>query len=204
MDDIRFPNWRDVGVPEQLVQTIKGLRGDNLLEQLIYEKVFHNGRRLQYIYVCGVCGHQFKAPKTTDDYGQCEKCNSKAVNATQHLRGWNRVHPPGCSNTDAFAQEVMAKMRENYAIYFNRYIGEFLPEDIVVFRWKQSGFVANYLSGNQAEEQTTAKALCKAALLVPFVWDANYDWKTQARKPEGRQGSIFPALYEWVQRGAAL
>lgn len=201
MDDIRFPTWRDVGIPEQLVRAIKNIRGDTLLEQLIYERVFHNSRRMQYVYSCGVCGHVHRPEKQTEDYATCEKCRSKAVHASQHLRGWNRKHPPGCSNIDGFAQEVMVKMRENYAVYSNRYIGDFPPEDIVVFRWKEHGFVANYLSGDQAEDQNTPRTLCKAALLVPFIWDDNYDWKTQTRKAPGRQSSILPALYEWVQRG---
>jgi DNA-directed RNA polymerase subunit RPC12/RpoP len=201
-EDIKFPTWRDVGIPDQLVETIKNLRGDNLLEQLIYEKVFHNNRRMQYVYVCGVCGHQHKPEKSVEDYGQCEVCGTKAITATQHLRGWNRSHPPGCSSTDAFAQEVLVRMRHNYSVYFSKYLEDFQPEDIVVFRWRHhNGFVANYLGGNQAEEHTTAKALCKASLLVPFLWDSNFDWKTKTRKPPGRQSSILPALFEWVQRG---
>jgi DNA-directed RNA polymerase subunit RPC12/RpoP len=201
MDEIRFPNWHDVGIPVPLVHTIKLLRGEQLLEQLIYDRVFHNTRRLQYVYVCGVCGHQHKAEKSTEDYGQCEKCKSKAIRVTQHLRGWNPQHPPGCSNTDDFAREVMVKMRENYAVYFNRHVDDFPPEEVVLFRWKQHGFVANYQSGDQAEEPTTSRALCKAALLVPFIWDYGFDWKTKSFKPQGRKASILPTLFEWVQRG---
>jgi len=200
-EEIHFPTWREVGIPEQLVQTVKTLRGDQLLEQLLLEKVFHNNRRLQYVYICGVCGHIHKAEKSTEDYGCCEKCKSRAVRATQHLRGWNRSHPPGCSATDEFAKEVLSKMQENYATYFSRLIDDFPPEEVVVFRWRSRGFIANYLSGDQAEESTTSRALCKAALLVPFIWDGNFDWKAKKFRPKGRQGPILPTLHEWVQRG---
>ena len=200
-EDIHFPTWRDVGVPDQLVQTIKQMRGDTLLEQLVYEKVFHNTRRLQYVYLCGVCGHLHKAEKSVEDYSMCEKCKSKAIRATQHLRAWSRSHPPGVSNTDEFAKEVMTKMRDNYAVYFGRYVDDFPPEEVVIFRWRQNGFIANYLSGDQAEESTTARALCKAALLVPLIWDGGFDWKNKKFRPSGRQGPILPTLFELVQRG---
>lgn len=200
-EDMRFPTWRDVGIPTQFVETIKNLQGDNLLEQLIYEKVFRKTRRMQYVYVCGVCGHQHKPEKNVEDYRTCEICNGKAITVTQHLRGWNRKHPTGCSNTDAFAQDVLVSMRVNYSRYFSKYLEEIQSEDIVVFRWKQEcGFVAGYLGGDQVEGPSTAKALCKASLLVPFLWDDNFNWESKKKMPPGRQSLIFPTLYEWVQR----
>lgn len=201
-EDIKYPSWREVGLPDQFATTVANLKGDNLLEQLIYEKVFLNTRRMQYVYSCGVCGHLYKPEKNQhEEYSVCERCSSRAIHATQHLRGWNRKHPPGCSNSDGFAQEVMFQMRNNYATYFGRYLDDFPPEDIVTFRWRESGFAATYLGGGQAVEANMAKALCKAALLVPFLWDGNYDWKNRVRKPDGRQSSILPVFYEWVQRG---
>ncbi len=197
-EDIQFPTWKDVGIPDQLTKIIKDSQGDDLLEQLIFEKVFHKTRRMQYIYVCSVCGQQHKPEKSVEDYGSCKFCNTKAITATQHLRGWNRPHPNGCSNTMHFAQEVLMKMHFNYSIYFSKH---FDPEDIVVFKWNyRKGFIANYLSGSRSEDQNTAKALCKASLLVPFLWDGNFDWTTESRKPPGRQVSILPTLYEFVQR----
>jgi len=200
-DDIHFPTWHDVGTPPQFVQALSNLRSDYVLEQLVCEKVFHNMRRLQYVYVCGVCGHVHKAEKSTEDYAACDKCKSAAVRATQYLRAWNRQHQAGCSNADTFAKEVMSKMRENYAIYFNRDLDDFPPEDVVVFRWCDNGFMANYVSGEPAVEKSTAKALCKAALLVPYIWDCNFDWKTRKFMAKGRQLPIIPTLFEWVHRG---
>lgn len=200
-EDIRFPTWKDVGVPEALATAIKAIRQDSLLEQLIFEKVFHNQRRLQYVYVCGVCGHQHKAEKSIEDYGSCEKCKSRAIRATQHLRGWNREHPPGCSQNEDFARTVMLKMRQNYAAYFNRTIEDFPPDEVIVFRWRENGLIANYMSGDRAEDKTSAKTLCRASLLVPFLWDSRFDWKNKKFRASGRQAAIMPTLFEMVQKG---
>jgi hypothetical protein len=209
MDEIKYPTWRDVGIPDNLVQSIKQIKTDILLEQLIYERVLHNNRRLQYIYVCGVCGHQHKAEKSTDDYGFCgaaasdngRGCGSRAVRATQQLRGWTREHTAGCSHTDQFANEVLGRMRQNYSRYFKDYMDDFPAEDIVLFRWRQEGYVASFQGGESVVESSTARALCKASLLVPFLWDTRFDWKTNQMRPKGRLKPIFPCLYEWVQRG---
>jgi DNA-directed RNA polymerase subunit RPC12/RpoP len=201
-EDIRFPTWKDLGIPSQFVDSIKNIEGDNLLEQLIYEKVFRHTRRMQYVYICTVCGHHYRPKKSVEDYCVCDGCGVKSIIATQHLRGWNRVHQLGASNSEAFAQEVLMRMRVNYSTYFPEHLEEFQSDNIVVFRWRQSkGYVANYLSGNEAEELSTAKALCKASLLVPFIWDDSFDWETKTKKAPGRQSSILPTIYEWVQRG---
>ena len=201
MDEIKYPAWRDVGIPDALVQTIKQIKSDILLEQLIYERVFHHMRRLQYVYVCGVCGHQHKAEKSTDDYSTCEKCKSRAIRATQTLRGWNREHGAGCSHTDQFANEVLTRMRQNYCLYFKGYLDDFQADDIVVFRWRQEGYIASFKSGEAVVEQNTPRALCKASLLVPFLWDTRFDLKTGKMRQKGRMKPLFPTLYEWVQRG---
>src|SRR6185437_367948 len=185
-----------------LVAAVKAISSDTLLEQLIYEKVFHHNRRLQYVYVCGVCGYPHKAEKSTEDYGQCKKCMSNAVRATQHLRGWTRQHPTGCSKSEGFAQEVVDKMRSNYSQYFG--MSPWLIDgdaDLVVFKWKKGLISAEYIGGDVVEERTTPKALCKAALLVPFIWDGSFDWKTVSFRPSCRLSPLLPTIFEFVQRG---
>lgn len=201
-DEILFPTWKDFEIPSQFVDMIKNLQSDNLLEQLIYEKVFHKTRLMQYVYTCGVCGHEHKPEKSVEDYSTCESCDSRAITATQYLRGWNRVYPSGCSNTDMFAQDVLSKMHNNFLIYFAKNLDYSKLDDFVVIRWKyHNKFTVKYLGGDQAEDQKTAKAICKASLLVPFLWDTNFDWKTNSKKMPGKHISISPTIYEWIQRG---
>jgi DNA-directed RNA polymerase subunit RPC12/RpoP len=197
MDEIHYPTWKDVGVPDILASYLKELHVDGILEQLIYEKVFHLSRRLQYVYICSVCGNEHKASKVIDDYPVCEICESRAIHSTQSLRGWNRNHPVGCSNHDSFAQEVLSQMRNNYITYFDRV---YQPEEIVSFNWGYNTFSARYAGGEKVEEPTTSKALCKAALLVPFIWDNSFCWKTNTVKSKMKRTSIIPTLYQFMAK----
>jgi DNA-directed RNA polymerase subunit RPC12/RpoP len=178
-----------------MVAMLNNIQEDFLLEQMIYEKVFHYVRPLQYNYICGVCGHEHRSKKSTDDYQSCERCKSRAVHSTQCHLGWKRPYPTGASNLDMLAHQVIAKMRSNYSIYFGAIRHD---QEVVSFSLCRSGFSAKFLGGEEASDTGMAKTMCRASVLVPFLWDSGFCWKNNRRKPSYKQSAIMPTLFQWL------
>lgn len=200
-DDIKFPTWHDVGIPDHLVQSMRRLCHEQAIEGLVFDKVFHYNRRMQYTYVCGVCGYVHRAEKSYEDYSTCQKCESRGVHATQSVRQWGRTHPNGCSQMDEFGREVLSKMRENYLLYFGGRGGDFAPEDILSFHWRYDAVVARFVGGEEADDRITTRAVCKAAIMTPFLWDNSFDWKNHCKRSPNRRIALVPTLYEFRRRG---
>jgi len=200
MESFNFPTWKDVELPEQFIQVIKSLNDCYTIEQLICEKVFHYFRRLQYVYICGVCGFQYKAQKSIDDYALCTRCQSRAIYATQYLKSWSSNYAPGCSLTEDFGHEVLVKMRNNYAFYSHKDVEDYPPEEIVTFNWtKNRSVMARFVGGELVEENNSPSALCKAALLVPFLWDRCFSWKICQPRPPANQVPLVPTLRQLIR-----
>ncbi len=201
MAEMIFPSWGDVGLPEQFVELLNSpmtIRNDQLVEGLIYGLVYHNPRKIQYVYHCGVCGYQHKAQKSTDDYTTCEHCKSRAIRSTQYLCAPKRDRPPGSIGIDDFAKDILIKMRANYLMYFGQHFDE---EEIAYISWKKKGFSCKFLGGIEAEDVTSNRAICRASILVPFLWDRGFDWK-EGKRRRCQEPYILPLLHDWVvQRG---
>jgi hypothetical protein len=195
MAEMSHPGWKDVGLTPGFVAILKGMGDFHALESLVYDRVVHHGRTLQYTYHCGVCGHVHRPKRVTDDYGQCgnNRCRSRAIRGVPSLKPMSRPHPPGSCMSDEFAQRVIEAMRANYDMYFEQ---KFQPQELIQFRW-ESSFRAQFLGGEETSAASMSVCITRAALLVPFVWDTRFDWSLRRRR--GRPGPLVPALAELVE-----
>lgn len=195
MAEMSHPGWKDVGLPPGFVAILKGLSDFHSLESLVYDRIMHHGRTLQYTYHCGVCGHVHRAKRVTDDYGQCgnNRCRSRAIRGVPSLKPMSRTSPPGACMTDDFAQKVIEAMRVNYDLYFGQ---KFQPQELVQFRY-ESSFRAQFLGGEETCAGAISVCIIRAALLVPFVWDTRFDWRDHRRRV--RPGPLVPTLAELVE-----
>jgi hypothetical protein len=197
MDEIKLPTWRDLNLPQALPEMIRRLSSGPTVERLLHDRVFHCQRRLQYTYHCSVCGYVHRAPKSTDEYSLCERCQSRGVRAAQSQRGFSLLYPVGSLASQEFVTEVITHMRSNYASYFSGSDIDFTSESLVQFHWNEGHFTASFLGGDQTQDAIHTRAVCKAALLVPFLWDDRFCWRTKAFVPGGNsQRHLIPTLFE--------
>lgn len=198
MGEIRHPGWADVGLPDQFVQQLAGLQDQTVLESLVYDRVFHLTRGVQFVYHCGVCGYSHKPKKTTDDYGVCgnDQCRSRAIRLVSSHKAMNRTHQPGASGTDEFSSLVLSKMADNHLAYFGSE-----AEDLVALSWRRGVFHAQFTGGGQTQDRLSSLAIVRASLLVPYLWDGKFDWKEGRFR--SRSGHLIPTLAEMLGRGVS-
>jgi hypothetical protein len=198
MAESHLPTWAEVGVPEELVAALKNLYDPEPLESIVHDRVLHLVRPISCRYTCGVCGHAHRPKKLTDDYGECERCESRAIRAAFYARDMNRQYDRGCSSNEQFSQEVFAAMRKNLGAYLGRPMEE---GEIAEFGWTGGSFRIRYLSGEEVTDGSVSRGMVRAAVLVPALWDRTFDWKDGRRRPATRNGYLAPTLFEWVRAG---
>jgi len=224
MDEpITYPTWSDVGVPSVMVDAIRRLGNGEILDYLILNRVFRFQIKAQYVYTCQKCHHQKRLSRNYESYLVCEQCKSEKISSTANWRmGKDRIQSYSDSGSDTSVRKLVQQMSTVYGQYFRDYPPEdFVKCDWVLKReamslphhesaWAQYAnnsnpefasdmpcFSSQFCCGEKVVANTERLAICKAAVLCPFLWDDCFDWKYLAPRDEGRETHILPLLNIW-------
>lgn len=221
-DSIAYPTWKDVGIPEVVVSFIKNMSMSNMLSYLVTNRVFRFMVKSRYTYRCRSCDYS-KNIRIFESYDRCEACGSRQIFAvSSYVMGKDQ-----CRALDEnIIPIIIQKMNENYSCYFKRYppqnffylawclqhveiaqqevaLGADAPhdEEEEEFRLPEQrpSVSVQFASGERVESSSQTLAVCKAAVLCPFLWDDLYDWKYHVHKDRNRETPILPLLNMWAK-----
>jgi DNA-directed RNA polymerase subunit RPC12/RpoP len=182
MIDIKFATWEDVGLSYDFMCFLKSdnLCSESKLDQLVLDLVLGKSRRVLCNYHCGVCGHLFKTTKSTDDYSQCERCMSRSIHAEFFYNTLKHMDPVRFGSDD-YVRLIMRNMIDKYNSYYG---GVIRDEQIFNLQFRSNCFGCRFLGGELYHDPVLSRSIIRASLLVPFIWDKNFDW---SRGVKGRQ-----------------
>lgn len=201
MEGIVFPTWASVGLTDGFAAEL-GRAGDRALQSLVDIRVFHNTRKMSFLYTCRTCGVTHKPERLVDDYSQCAKCQSMAITLARTLKtpkASGRDYRPVPALSAEYLDNLYETMRSNYELYFQ---GRFDPDDEHLFDVRGGAgrfYDACFIGGTRASADNMPLAVVRAAISVPFLWDGAFDWKGKQFRPEpGRESHLTPTIYDWV------
>lgn len=210
----KYPSWTDVGVPPLLVEHIRSLPAGRTLNAVVAGVVRHASTRVSITYYCETCGHQHKPQRSADEYSICTACQSMAIRCGRSLKPSSdrpggqaaprparrqdgggyalRAAPEPPEDEDATLTAILSAMSENYSKYF----GVTDPGEFVHSTWRSGSWRVRFFGGEDVPDQSVVVAHKKAAVLCPFLWDRNFDWKKGFRIQEaGRRVHLTPILW---------
>jgi hypothetical protein len=136
--------------------------------------------------------------------------------------GKDKVEP--YSQRDGLAAKIIQQMALNYGQYFrdlppDDFVGckwEWSKESVEIpkdgpafgkhnvdpdmdatenYFEKQPLYSVQFCCGERVVANTQTLAVCKAAILAPFLWDDCYDWKYKCRRDKGQETHMIPLLH---------
>lgn len=199
MESFVYPNWKDVGLSPYFVENLRALCIGDKIDFLIANKVYKDILRSQFKYYCNNCGKSKNSNRIYEDYSKCENCGSYKISC---ISDWKYPMLDECdpfSSDNSFVSPILVRMQYNYKMYF----GELPPEKFLDFSTafkkycndSYPHFKAQFICGEEVEEISASLAVCKAALLCPFIWDDVFDWKNRYRRDESRKTHIIPIIF---------
>ena len=218
-ESIAYPTWDDVGVPPALTELIRRLPLCQLLHYLIVNRVFRFQIKPQYAYRCAGCGHRKTVTKVFEEYPNCEACNCSVLTATpSYIMGKDKCRH---ALDETIVPSIIQRMTDNFVCYFKRQPPEDFfaygwmlnnkpvevpnpvalgadahhnddDDDEFQQALRSPGAVAKFCVGESVEDAAQTLAICKAAVLCPFLWDDFFDWQFNSRKD--KETPIIPLL----------
>jgi ribosomal protein L37AE/L43A len=196
MDSRQYPTWKSVGLSKNFVSTI--FNADNRwLDFLVQMKVNKHRIRSQFRYTCQNCGKKKTIHRIYEDYSICDKCSSTLISCQP---AWTFIKSDDLTrysdNCDEYVASIISKMQLNYRTYFE----EEHPTDFMNFYSKVIGnetlFCAKFICGSESIAAQPGKAIIKAAVLCPFIWDDVFDWKNGYRRDDEMESHITPIIMQ--------
>lgn len=196
------PTWEDMGVPLELVNSIKTLPPCYLLDSLVYQLVYRHNRKPVFSFQCMRCSAIHRPERSSEDITECEQCGNTTLRCSGTMR-WSREVPSySRKNGSGSLESLITKMYDNYDDYFvftGRHKGSF--RDWLDCGWNTHNFnlYAQFIGGEKVE--TTSPRLCiiKAAILCPYLWDTKFDWNGNENQDTIRP--ISPILHNYCHNG---
>jgi hypothetical protein len=207
MSETLFPSWKDVGVPNFIIENIKHIRSAQFLGYLVLNRVFRYEVKPQYNYHCRNCDYRKQNVRAYEDYSVCESCGYNDISA---FPIWRMGKDKATPISEMSVPGILQMLEENYNVYFQKEI----PEDFIDVQWRYaviktpmpdgevdkmvySKAYAKFACGEEVEAESHSFAVAKAAILCPFLWDDLFDWKYGVTKEKGRETPIIPLLAMW-------
>jgi len=214
---IKFPDWKDVGIPSLLVDLLRSSYKGKILDFVVSNKVFKISMKTQYLYTCRTCSYKKKMSRIYEDYSTCEHCGNNLIFCKPLiLSGKDKIEP--YSQVEDLVNPVIDRM----VLLFTNYFKEYPPDEFLTCGWNLNidktkkivdlnknnnqpasiarnppVFNAKFACGEEVSDAVVATAVCKAAILCPFIWDSKFDWKQNI--PRDKQGPIVPFLYHYLK-----
>jgi ribosomal protein L37AE/L43A len=188
--DRRYPMWRDFDIPDSIVNAIMRTNQQSLLGFLVNDRVFRQENKVSYQYECLRCGHTKQVTRQYEDYSSCEKCRSEAVHGTPHWKEY-RGSVKAVNNMEAI--RIISQMTVNQ----DRYFGVLEPKPVEVI-WENGGFVAQFIGGERVLDASPTNAVAKAAILCPYLWDNNFNWRDGIKNDRGNDLHISHIIMQWA------
>lgn len=166
------PTWKDVGIPEIVVNAIKAIPASFLFDTLVHQQVFHMHKKVVPTYNCNTCGAMYTPQRSTEEVGQCNECQGKKVRCFQTLKFSGERKIPFYSRGPKFLQSIIGQMNRNFSLYFKCY-----PDRDIDWEWHNNIFHVAFAGGDTAQDILPRVAIAKASILTPYLWDSKFDWK---------------------------
>lgn len=209
MDNIQYPKWQDVGVPKSFIKIIKESNSNQLLSYFIVNRIFRFNVKPQYLYHCNHCDHRKVLTRVYEEYVTCEGCGKTGkLHITPQYRMGKDARP---NINDQLCGNIIRKMFDNHVDYFgtppdDNYFSYGWQLDIKKTRsavnpndnfdfGKPLKSIAQFLSGDRIESDGSVMAICKAAILTPFLWDDKFDWQLYLKKDSSQETPLTPLVY---------
>jgi ribosomal protein L37AE/L43A len=183
------PTWRDFHISQTFVDAIRNAGNNNLIGFLLNDRVFRNENKVNYDYQCYRCGATKTVTRQYEDYSACEKCRSESV----HGEPFWKDSRSSKSGYGIDASRTIAQMSFNYTNYFDA-----IAENIVSIRWDSASFVAKFICGEEVYGYDPAITIAKAAILCPFLWDSNYNWRDHIHNDKGNDLHFSHLIMQWA------
>lgn len=186
-----YPTWRDYDIPQRLVLGIHNTNKNNLIWFLLNDRVFRIENKINYHYECFRCGHGKVVTRQYEDYSLCEKCHHETTIGTPFLKD-------SCENIklpiNQTANRIVTQMILNHEKYFN-----VKNVDIFNLTWESnmSCFVSKFVFGEEVRESSAERAVAKAAILSPFLWDNKFNWRDGIKNDRGNDLYISHLMMQW-------
>lgn len=174
---MQVPAWKDVGVPDIMVRTLRDMKPSYSMDCLVSQLVFHNVKRITSTYRCDACGFSYVPEKVHEEYCSCQSCDSKRVRCHQSVKFSGDKKIPYYTRSENFILTIARQMHINFNSYFKT------PADKDIdWEWHednpyQSMFHVAFAGGDTGKGELPRIAITRAALLTPYLWDTMYDWK---------------------------
>lgn len=208
MNQIQYPTWNDVGIPKSFIKLIKDSHNHSLISYLLVNRVFRFPIKPQYMYVCQHCDHRKTNSRVYEEYTICDGCGKTGrLKVMPQLRMGRDMRP---SLDDKICGNIIRKMFGNHHDYF----GVPAPTNYFSCGWqldiknsknknKEEDFnfgkslnsVSQFTSGESIEQNGHVLAICKSAILTPFLWDDKFDWQLLIKKDTNNETSITSLIY---------
>lgn len=210
---ISYPNWGSVNAPSPLLDFLRRCDDLYIISYFAINRVFRYPVKPQYFYLCPACNKRKILSRTYEEYFICEHCgvDSQMRPQPQFRMGKAKID---CVDDD-FPGLVLKQMYDNHVNYF----GEHPPEGYHTLEWRfackpqrklfESGenedfgkppmCVSQFLSGDNITATSQAMAICKSAILTPYLWDDLFDWRYFLTKDKINETPILP-LYDMVAK----
>jgi hypothetical protein len=183
------PTWKEVGIPDIVVRTIKAMQPTYAMDCLISQLVCHNSKRLTLTYVCDRCGFQYIPERNTEEVSLCGNCQNKRVRCLQSLKFGNEKKIPYYTRQGQHILYIIRQMQTNFQNYFKSN-----PERDVDWEWHDNLYHVAFAGGDTAMGEWPRLAIARAALLTPYLWDSMHDWKNECKRDTCDQKLITQLL----------
>lgn len=185
--------WQDVGISQYFLDILRSLKPGDFLDCAIAMYVFDHNPKLNIKYACSGCGYSKTLQRIHEDYPCCVKCGNSTIYATPLIAYKEFM---SYSDGEVEISKIITALHKKYRSYYN-----VMPDKDsfinfnIDFLNNNSIYTAQFLSGEQVTANSLSFAICKAAILCPFIWDNTYDWKSCSKKEPMKQTHISNLLY---------
>jgi ribosomal protein L37AE/L43A len=189
MEARTYPAWKDFDMPQRFVEAIRHTSNNSLIGFLTNDRVFRMENKINFQYECFKCGHSKVVTRQYEDYSSCEKCRSEFVHGIpfwKECRGSNKA----TSNLDV--SRIVSQMTANFAKYFGK-----IDFDIAKIKWDNGAFVSKFVCGEEIVDVCPERSAAKAAILCPFLWDSDFNWRDGIKNDRGNDLHISHLLMQW-------
>lgn len=195
MNEVKFPNWRDVGVPNALISTIRNMPPCFLLDTLVYQLIFHYTKKLQITYHCEVCGYQYVPTRSTEEVAQCINCGKRRVFSTQEYIFPKDKVPLYSRNPQYNILDIIYQMDKNYIRRWKQ------ENNTFDWNWSKNYYEVQFCGGDSVQDPAPRQAVIKAAVLVPYLWDSMFDWDNDQPREVINQKYFSHLFNQWTSKG---
>jgi ribosomal protein L37AE/L43A len=190
MEARTYPAWKDFDIPQGVVDAIRRTNTDSLLGFLVNDRVFRAENKISYQYECFRCGHSKIVSRQYEDYSSCEKCRSEA---THGIPFWKESRGGDKAQSNLDASRIIAQMTLNYSKYFGS-----IDFEIADIKWDVGGFLSKFVCGEGVFDASPERSVAKAAILCPFLWDNNFNWRDNIKNDRGNDLHISHIIMQWA------